>query len=222
METCTGCKSTVSLEQTLKCTMCKNYFDYKCLNLSLDSFTKITTTLRQQWLCPSCLNVTRRRRGDNSNTPVRGNTEYLNESTMSCDESFHINYNPDMEIKTRAPTTTDASISLTQLSNLLDQKLDKIRDNFTHHIENTIKREINTVLQEWKCDLDKTFQSVQTQQKELENQITAASLKIKELESDRMKLEDELNTQAQSFLLNEVEISGMTEKFNENLFHSLC
>ncbi|XP_063838179.1 uncharacterized protein LOC135087312 [Ostrinia nubilalis] len=73
----------------------------------------------------------------------------------------------------------------------------------------------------WKGELDKAFHHVHTQQKELKEQIASASLKIAELENDRTKLQQELNTQAQSFLRTEIEIAGMAESPRENLFHNV-
>ncbi|KAL0895491.1 hypothetical protein ABMA27_011601 [Loxostege sticticalis] len=224
METCMGCNSVVVVEQTLKCRSCHGYFDYKCLNMSINTFNKIPSTSRQQWRCPNCLNVTQRR-GDNSNTPVRRNLDVLNLTSMSCDESLQEAIDapcePNTEDQTKNANMAEGLLSITQFGDLLDQRMDKVKESLTSHIESTIKREINGVLQEWKKELDKAFHHVHAQQNELKNQIAAATLKIAELEGDRIKLEQEVNAQAQTSLRSEVEIAGMAESARENLIHNV-
>lgn len=218
MATCMGCKTKVSLEHTLKCNSCGSYYDFKCLNMPEEMFINIPVTTKNQWTCPCCSNITRRR--GNDNTPVRGNREILNETILDDSmQGLSVAEGASGQMDPQIPK--EDCITFGHLSGILDQHLDKIQDTLTMNIQMSIKREINSVFQGWKSELDLMFDHMQKQQDELKEQISAAHAEIVELQNDKSRLEQELNTQAQSYLRNEVEISGIIEQPNENLFHTI-
>ncbi|KAI5641898.1 hypothetical protein NE865_05897 [Phthorimaea operculella] len=146
----------------------------------------------------------------------------------------------------QSPSSTQGSLSpqiIAQFTSLLDSRLKEFQTSFFETVYEKLKTELSTL----RKDFTETTDFLANEQKDLKASITSAEQKIKQLETSNSqlqsevrslaqrinkcdiiplkaqisKLEGELNTRAQSSLLNEIEISGLVETANENLHHTV-
>lgn len=67
---CAGCRQNITNREFLICSLCKETYDLQCSQVSEKRFyNTMTTEHRESWKCPAC--VCNRRKGDNTNTPIR-------------------------------------------------------------------------------------------------------------------------------------------------------
>ncbi|CAG9791585.1 unnamed protein product [Diatraea saccharalis] len=67
---CAGCLNTINCHQHLKCSICMEFFDLMCANVSECRFVNtMTSTHKATWKCQAC--KCKEPKGDNSNTPIR-------------------------------------------------------------------------------------------------------------------------------------------------------
>lgn len=67
---CLGCRTAVCSTELLICVHCKGHYHHNCVNMTSAFYRSNIHDLKKNWQCPSCDNVTSRRRG--TDTPVRG------------------------------------------------------------------------------------------------------------------------------------------------------
>ncbi|KAJ2937845.1 hypothetical protein O0L34_g17823 [Tuta absoluta] len=117
------------------------------------------------------------------------------------------------------PAGSQPSISMQQFSDLMDNKFAAMKMELKTSIEESIKRGLNTVYQNFKAELIRVSDNVNARQNILENKLEDAKARIVQLENDNLRLETQLNSNAQSHLRNELEVSGIAETTTENLNH---
>lgn len=69
---CDGCDSVIFDISYMECSqeVCKRIYHLKCLALTKKNFEDFTEEYKEKWICPEC--VRGRPKGDNTETPVRG------------------------------------------------------------------------------------------------------------------------------------------------------
>lgn len=68
---CGGCKKEIILnDHYLQCSLCNHRHHCECLNITVHQFSRLSNAQKAAWKCPSCSNVTNRKKS-NINTPVR-------------------------------------------------------------------------------------------------------------------------------------------------------
>ncbi|CAG5017240.1 unnamed protein product [Parnassius apollo] len=141
------------------------HYHYICLNITQSYYKANLGELRRSWICPLCINVTRRK-VNNCNTPVRKQLENMDESSMSC-EDLTISENtveisrPVMDTVENTPPssgcTPAASITLDQFSKLLDLKLDTKLESFQASLTRTIRNEVSDQIAKLKSEFTVTI-----------------------------------------------------------------
>lgn len=171
------------------------------------------------WNCPACVNVTRRR-GDNTNTPVRRHG--FNESLMSCDNSID-----------QSDLTADHEhVTLRQISHLLDTKFQKFKQDMFSEIKTIVKMEVQSAITELKSELNETVGFLEDGQKQIKSDLKSVSVKVQELDNEKVKLENNIRDIDRRIKANEMlsrsnnlEIQNVPENRNENvvnIFKKLC
>ncbi|KAL0810362.1 hypothetical protein ABMA28_010511 [Loxostege sticticalis] len=163
---CRACNNSVSKDDLIRCNPCKGTFHYRCLNMTSAYFTANRSNLTATWYCPSCANITRRKGPD---TPVGKHfVPQLNETTMSCDESFVEDSSSAAEhsrpcIYTLPATQTATSSNgmtyvefLSLLDSKLDAKLDEKFDTFRTSVNKMIQSQITSAIENLKTDFTHT------------------------------------------------------------------
>lgn len=155
---CAACERSIIASELLRCSACRGAFHYACLNISKAHFDNNSADVRRTWKCPQCQQITRRSRNDD--TPVRNNPDHsiINDTDMSIDDRL----NEDLSILGDTLTTNKTTgkqpsqrnnLTLEQISQLLDTKLDKNKKSILSEIRMTIQSEITAAINRLKLEL---------------------------------------------------------------------
>lgn len=194
--------------------------------------------LKKSWCCPSCDNVTRRRKNDN--TPIRKQcTQPINDTTLSANDltddqnlTKHGDCGPT-ENKTHRNTpqsaiSKDITITLEHISLLLDRKLEETKKSILNAIQNTKQTEVQKAMHELKSDLTNTTNTLLHEQTALKNHITLMDKTIEKLETDNKGLREDiillqnnsLGTQQQNTdITKKIVLYGLLEHEHETEHH---
>jgi polyhydroxyalkanoate synthesis regulator phasin len=172
--------------------------------------------LTKQWACPSCEAITRRRRNDD--TPAspaglsRNTVQAMDATSMSCDETLN---NSSFLGDTLAPICRTSSsrppepihqtqthgggVTLEQISELLDRKLEiqkqciisDINVKLKEEIKKLMQHEIQNSLKHFKVDIDRNINTLASDQNVLQTKIEALTSKINCLEAKYSMIKNE-------------------------------
>lgn len=210
---CKACNNKVNRLESLKCKACDGDYHYMCLNITSAQYREHGNILKNNWYCPMCTNITRRK---NDNTPVRKQfSEPLNDTVMSVDdllnctsdlsvlgntEQSEIQMNLQTPEKPSVQETTQVhlpsaphsseTITLDKISKLLDIKL---RETVQDTIKNTIKTEIGIALSQFKHEILQSMSVITVQQNEIKNYLDENIKKIAVLEKKNNDLQIEMS-----------------------------
>lgn len=197
-------------------------------------FTANRSNLTATWYCPSCANITRRKGPD---TPVGKHfVPQLNETTMSCDESFVEDSSSAAEhsrpcIYTLPATQTATSSNgmtyvefLSLLDSKLDAKLDEKFDTFRTSVNKMIQSQITSAIENLKTDFTHTTDFLADEQRDLKRDLATANNAISALEAEKSKLQSELDVMERRINSVEkvsrsrnLEIQAIPDRRNEDL-----
>lgn len=82
--TCAGCLKTIDSKNKLKCSTCNSTYDLICANVTekrFYSFYGASSEQPKEWTCSKC--ISKRPKGDNSNTPIRMDKESSHDESQS-------------------------------------------------------------------------------------------------------------------------------------------
>ncbi|XP_047991739.1 uncharacterized protein LOC125230587 [Leguminivora glycinivorella] len=213
---CLGCQLTVIATEALACNICKGIYHYKCVCISSEYYNAHLQQLNKTWQCPSCGNVTSRRKGADG-TPVRGvqptpreimNVSLLNDlrggqhddttcqADMSCDESLldltntldNTNVTLPDRSKTSLPPVADlhGTISYNIFSKLLDSKLNACKEE--------INNSISHATEELRKNFSLTTDAILAEMATLRTHVGTLSQKVDLLEKENISLKLELDS----------------------------
>jgi hypothetical protein len=183
-------------------------------------FREHSMELKKFWKCPSCDNITRRRRDDNtpaSPAGFRPSTEHLEVTNMSCDDSNHSSLGdtytdtpvvqpPSLTINTtlitseaaplQAAETRNESITFDKFRQLLKMEIREMKESLTRTITDNIRdvllNEFNTKITNLKLEVECNTASISEGQKQFEQKITTLDENIKNLQKENYSLKTEL------------------------------
>ncbi|XP_052755624.1 uncharacterized protein LOC128201770 [Galleria mellonella] len=191
--------------------------------MSLNAYQNLKLS-NKPWQCCVCINITRRR-GDNTNTPVR-KPNTLDESVMSCDVTMN---QSEMECSVSAENHT---ISLQQFGVLLDSRLQRFKADFFSDIKASIRSEIHLAITALKDEFTVTVDFLEEGQKRINGTLAAAVERVSELECKKNKLQGDIYELERRLKISEktsrsmnIEIQAVPEKRSENvvgIFKKIC
>jgi Fe2+ transport system protein B len=195
---CLACKLPVNELEMLKCVLCNGIYDHHCLGMTSSYYNGKIEELKHLWRCPSCLNVTNRRKNDS--TPVRKQHEVstiVNNTDMSIDDLLSHDESVSLVGHTISSASTEKqlqspNITLADISMLLDQKLLKNNDTIINNIKCLIATEVQTALERLRQDFDHKKEEIVSQQEVFNNELQRTNLKIKELEKENATIKSQL------------------------------
>lgn len=180
----------------MNCSSCNEHYHILCVNISVEDFQKTTVSYLNTWACPSCKCSIPK--GNNTHTPVR----YTEKSDDVTNQ--YVNTRDRKKAKPPSPVKK-LKQSETQLSNLTTE-IRLLRQDMT----------------DMKLQLASCAEALARQNTLLgnyEKKVAAQDDEISVLKSENFNLQQQLGIQAQHALKNELEIAGIPEKQNENLYH---
>ncbi|KAL4718642.1 hypothetical protein ACJJTC_003732 [Scirpophaga incertulas] len=204
---CEACRKKITGDEVLRCTQCMKQYHFVCLNLTPAYYKANLGELRRSWMCPLCINITRRK-GNNCNTPIRQQQANMDDSNMS--------------------STSSASITLDQFSRLLDSKLDTKLDSFQKVLTETIRKEVSDQIARLKSEFTTTTDFLAEEQKDIRTELGTATDRIRKLEDEKMQLQTSLSQINKTVQILDkssrncnIEIQSVPEKRSENLLQAL-
>ncbi|KAL4719899.1 hypothetical protein ACJJTC_015967 [Scirpophaga incertulas] len=234
---CEACRKRITGDEVLRCTQCMKQYHFVCLNLTPAYYKANLGELRRSWMCPLCINITRRK-GNNCNTPIRQQQANMDDSNMSCEDFTTIDTSaqvdrPAKNTVVNIPTasgsvTSSASITLDQFSRLLDSKLDTKLDSFQKVLTETIRKEVSDQIARLKSEFTTTTDFLAEEQKDIRTELGMATDRIRKLEDEKMQLQTSLSQINKTVQILDkssrncnIEIQSVPEKRSENLLQAL-
>ncbi|XP_068628115.1 uncharacterized protein [Battus philenor] len=151
----------------------------------------ITNEKKHTWKCPECC-ASQKKGGDNSFTPIR-----------SAPENITLRKKPDLNGSEMSQLTEQLRLLTSEFTSVKNKL-----DDLTQSIAFTNER-LEEVMLKWNA-AEERIKLLEKREREVESlQVTVLSL------------QQELSTQTQNNLKNEIEIVGMPETASENLYHTI-
>lgn len=211
---CTGCKTMLDEDNSLKCNACTSYYCLECLNFTT---VKKTSDLRQDQLtalkCPACANISQRQRAKASS--------------------------PALLSPYKPKPSVSGALTLDSISNLLDQKLAPTssamiasRNMLLKEVKTLISAELSKVAKELRDEFTITTDLIMNEVNDLKDTISKKDDTIKTLQTEQTQLINEITSlrnrssklEKQSRDRN-IEIQAVPEDRNESvvsLFKAVC
>ncbi|CAK1586902.1 unnamed protein product [Parnassius mnemosyne] len=234
---CSACnKKILRTDRCLECNQCHLKYHIECLNLKKEQFTALTTEYKSKWMCPSCTNITKRKRSS-VNTPVQQTLVPLVENSMNSSLENSCCSLTDSQLFS---ANDDNLVTMGKISTLLDKKLNNYLSDFVESfrkslkddVKNLVQAEMYSMVQQLKHDFTVTTNFICDEQSSLKQEIENKSHIIKHLESETLRFQKEINvltnrlTSIEKISRNKnLEIQLVPESRNENpmiLFRNLC
>lgn len=213
---CAGCLTDLG-EHFLQCSLCGKRYDLDCCRIDIKDYKKLSHTYKSSWSCVACCS-SRRKGGDNSNTPVRDARASDTKEAAPPSTRSDINVTIRNKGNTAAPLSDSEGMSLSE---------SRLREILQHELKSTIKmyvseelKHINTQLYDFKESL--TF--FNQQYEDLKKNLDEKCATIHRLETENVTLASSVRDLSIRLTLVEqhmresnVEINGVPEHRSENL-----
>lgn len=187
---CAACRKLFNKKDYyLQCSLCKEKYHIQCLNITNHQFARLNETHTTTWKCPSCSNITNRRKS-NTNTPIRKTQlpVYEDSMDMSC-ENIHKNtsidscdISPTLQSRSTAPPSNNASqqtVTHVELMNFT-QDLKSTLDSWRHSMEASMTK-ISDDIKNTLTGIQKDLNSLRAEQTSLKQEVTGLSQEISDI-----------------------------------------
>lgn len=161
---------------------------YKCLGISTPEFKKNPQRFDVNWLCPECQNITKRRK--NASTPIKNTQEQSLNYESDSDQS--ILGDTLKENSTDKGKPRKMSSDLKQLSDLLDEKLEKMQGIIVEKISKSIEEKFSESMKKLEEKLLLKYNNLHSTQTTLLSRVNEMEKKIQKLSEEKNQLENEL------------------------------
>ena len=205
---CAGCNSKIMDLNYMECSKCQLTYDLLCIGMSVDVFTNLTETSKNEWLCPTCVSLLPKT--GNSSTPVRSlvtlnntytrTTDYANINLKRGSEPHvykHLHTSPS------SPPQPEFALQIQDLRIFFDNKLEAIKKEILdewsikiHTFEESILQIIHVHHHDFvqKIEsLDLTINNMKTEQTNIGKIIDNLSGEISTLKTNMASIETENN-----------------------------
>ncbi|KAG7301979.1 hypothetical protein JYU34_013429 [Plutella xylostella] len=220
---CAGCRNNIPNKEFINCSICGHRYDLQCANVSEKLFVLMELEHKRKWKCQECLS--RRPKGDNSNTPARAVAASVCESPSATSNIATTN----VTTRTKRNPTSSTTNTSPDVENYVTETM--LRDILKQELTGTFKQTIKEVVAvDLKAinDLISGFRdSLSFFNEQFESMRSLLSEKndtIKQLEADNTKLNStvkdlsgRLHLVEQHMRENNIEINGIPENRSENL-----
>lgn len=214
MSSCSACSQLISVTDRLICSHCSRNYHYICVNYNKENFSKVSTRAKSSWKCPECKQP--RRKGDNSETPVKEILDNVSESdhVQSAPSSFQV---------------FDERLAQFEVS--MFAKIDNIiADSISKHFKDQFKDDFESFRKDMKLisELTKSVEFMSSKFDEINKELSELRSETVVLRAENAHLREnvtELNTKMslmeQRARENNIEVHCIPEHSNENLVNSI-
>ncbi|CAH2104078.1 unnamed protein product [Euphydryas editha] len=216
------CKATRGgATDCMVCTKCRKNYHYQCLYPSKNN-KDISTDYKKSWICPECSP----RHLNKDNTPVR-KTNLDDNINLRRGGSTLVICSPDE--KSNASNKMDYSVFLEHVKSIISTEISSLKAEFKSFmlpLENEVKalRHEFISVKESLDFFNAKFDDLNTRLTNCEAEIKLLSSRLNEVEQLRSKfefMEVENNNREQWARVSNIEIYGVPERKNENLYSIL-
>lgn len=207
----------------LRCSVCGGYYDLLCANVAEERFRNtLTGEHRDAWKCALCVSV--QPKFDNTNTPVRSATS--DGVTIRRGAAINSPLEP-LEVSVISvpePACGDSAVDMSSLGALITEMR-------LFRQELTATRIQMSTLNETMSKLTSRMGACESRVNKLDERMEALERRINGGHEERPvdssllaaveQLKSELNERDQELLMNDIEISCITEQKGENLSHNV-
>lgn len=191
---CKKCLKKLKNEDSLKCTQCQTHLHYFCWNLTQKEFHNLVIS-KPKWKCPSCKSLKKASSPQITLHRAEVDEDLTQKSIVNIDAAGLIGY---IDSK-----FASLSVSLSDFKTFITDQL------------TSLTKTVETWEQRIQVIETKTQQNTDA----IQNDLTNRNREITIPNSTISQLEEQLNTNEQFSLRNELEITGLPETQNENLLH---
>lgn len=218
------CKSsTDGATGSIVCIKCKHYYHVQCLYPNDKKC--VTNEVKKTWICPVCVGKQPRQQ-NNDNTPVRASSksQHQDNDTISTRRGGASTVSPPTS------STPDYKLSAEMIKDIVASEVSRIRDDIKSIVREILSQELKPIrdeIENIKSSLDffnQQFDCLTKRVDTIETEIKACkavTLDFNELKTSLIKLETANNNSEQWSRRSNIEIYGVPEKKNENLFDIL-
>ncbi|KAL4702258.1 hypothetical protein ACJJTC_002853 [Scirpophaga incertulas] len=221
---CAGCPNGIKGENFMVCSRCPDRYHYTCLNLTKHDFVNFTKEFKDTWVCPSCRSK-EPKRGDNSNTPVRGSAPAPTTLTKAVNSADHNdNANVTLRSKTRTTSTANVAVSSKSCSCMTPEILREI-------IREELDKKLDTVLsgiQSKLTTIDESLSLLNSEHEQIKVDVEDHKALLKHLERENEQLRNSTKDLSQRLQQleqlsrsNNLEIQCVPENKNEKLYNTI-
>lgn len=212
------CKSTTDVTVgALQCSKCKHNYHVQCLYPTEKK--PVAAEFKKAWVCPDCKSK-QPRQTNNDNTPVRP----LPRPQQGMD---NVNSHRGGSSTVSPPTPTASSSDTADLiRSIMASEIEQLKEYFRKSLSEELKPIINEIanIKESLGIFNQQFEKLTKRMDKVETEIKiykSTTVDVNHLKSSIAKLEYENNCSEQWSRRSNIEIYGIPEKRNENLFHIL-
>jgi hypothetical protein len=207
--TCAGCLQKILNREFLICSICNNYYDLECANISTQRFyNTLNKEHREKWKCPLCKNKLPKK--DNTNTPIRPqqpltteqnvtlrNKKYKANQLLSSSEEDVSNIPGDTISFVNSPPRSlehelQTETIFEKLKQFISDKLERNNRTLVYELKSLIKSEISSAITEFKLETTEKLRNMNKSQETLYNEISKINNKIKLLEIENQNLQKQI------------------------------
>ncbi|XP_046968850.1 uncharacterized protein LOC124536363 [Vanessa cardui] len=219
-KTCSGCQKAIKDRRFLRCTICSQFFEIACTNISDKSFSLMDIEKRNQWKCNMCKN----KKSDNTNTPLKSTQSPIETDVLITQKNKH-----DI---TSENSIEDLSVNFppTFVHNLMPIIRKEIQSAVAEAVKNAVSfyfaKEFDSIKNDLATlkDLKSTIEFISADYDKVKTDLNTYENKVKVLSEENKKLSDTIiNLSNRMTLLeqhsreNNIELSGVPENKSENL-----
>ncbi|KAJ2937525.1 hypothetical protein O0L34_g18670 [Tuta absoluta] len=175
-----ACGNAATIQERIICCSCKGGYHYQCLGITEINYNANPQKYDFNWVCPECKNITKRSKNESSRS---GGFQYF----------LDLSYDSEAERSVLGDTAAEKSLKippdLKQLSDLLDQKLDKMKGEIVAEISCTFETKLFHSIKQLEENFTQKFSYLQTTQTTIKDRVNKVEKKIQDLQNEKDKLE---------------------------------
>lgn len=209
-KTCSGCQKIIKDRRFLRCTICSQFFEIACTNISDKSFSLMNIENRNQWKCNMCKN----KKSDNTNTPLKPTQSPIGTDVL-------ITHKNKDDVTSLPPTFVHDLMPIIrkEIQNAVAEAVKNAVSFYFAKEFDSIKNDLATLK-----DLKSTIEFISADYDKVKTDLNTYENKMKVLSEENKKLSDTvINLSNRVTLLeqhsreNNIELNGVPENKSENL-----
>lgn len=217
------CKNTSDgAAGALTCFKCKHCYHIQCL-FPTDK-KPIASDLKKSWICPEC-SLKQPKQAKNDNTPIRASSRQ-----QLCSDNITLHRGGSSTVSPPAQSAPDCGVTTEMINNIVTTQFGLLKDDIRAFVRSILSEELKPIkdeitnIKDSLCLFNQQFENLTKRIDKVEIDLKAykkASEDLNPLKLSVANMENQNNNSEQWSRRSNIEIYGIPEKKNENLFQIL-